>query len=174
MKVRDCIEEIDGKFDQKNNMVQIDFSNQDWLKEIDSKTGWYFIKTNAPEEELCAVPKPVYKAHINIPGTIEGNRLLLDLDIAIKQSNKNNYVVYNGEATSLKARAREHVFGHPKTYCLGLSKYEKLHRFSWTFHFIAISDLDCLKKIKDDNKLLRIAVEQGWRAKNGWPILCKK
>jgi len=164
--LKDIIDEIDHKF----KCLQINFEDVSWRKDIPSEAGWYLIKTNTPIAMLKSVELPI-GAHINIPETINNNSRLQDSGIAIIQSLNEDYVVYNGEAENLKARAREHECGHPKTYCLGLSNYKTLRRYKWTFCYVTVSSC---KVLPDMDKLLRLAVEQGWRAKNGWPILCRK
>jgi len=165
--MKNVITEIDQKFE----CLQINFENASWRKSIPLEAGWYLIKTDTPINVLRSVGPPRHNAHINIPETINDTSRLQDAGIAITQSGNEDYVVYNGEAKNLKARAREHEDGHAKTYCLGLSNYESLRGYRWTFCYVAVSSC---KVLSNRNKLLRLAVEQGWRAKNGWPILCKK
>lgn len=168
-KVIRTIEEIDQKF----KCVTINFKDNAWRDNIPAKAGWYLIKTNAPIAILKSVgePKPEYKAHINIPSTIKETSILQETGIAITQSANEEYIIYNGEANNLKVRAREHLRGHHKTYCLGLSNYDTLYRYKWTFCYVTESEI---KSDISDDKLFRLAVEQAWRAKNGWPILCRK
>lgn len=166
--LKDIIDEIDQKF----KCLAIDFRDASWRTTIPSEAGWYLIKTNTPITVLKSTESPLYKAHINIPQTINNTTSILqDLGIAIIQPDDEDYVVYNGEAENLKARAREHECGHPKTYCLGLSNYETLRRYKWIFCYVAISSCKVHPNI---DKLVRLSVEQGWRTKNGWPILCSK
>ena len=165
--LKDMIDEIDQKFE----CLQIDFEDASWRSSIPSEAGWYLIKTETPIDVLKSIEAPQHKAHINIPETINTTLTLRKLGIAISPSAKEDYVVYNGEADNLKGRAREHERGHAKTYCLGLSDYEKLKKYKWTFCYVPVSK--CKVSLEID-KLLRLAVEQGWRAKNGWPILCRK
>ncbi|MFW0859198.1 MAG: hypothetical protein AAGB97_03325 [Dehalococcoidia bacterium] len=168
--MKNVVNEIDQKF----KCLQINFEDYSWRKDIPSEAGWYLIKTNTPIKVLKFVepPKPEHKAHINIPKTIKETSNLQKAGIAITQYGNQDYVVYNGQAKDLRARAREHENGHPKTYCLGLSNYESLRGYRWTFCYVAVSSCKLLSNM--DDKPLRLAVEQGWRAKNGWPILCKK
>ena len=165
--LKDIIDEIDQKF----KCLQIDFADVSWRRDVPSEAGWYLIKTNTPIKVLISTEPPQYRAHINIPQTVNNSSILQDLGIAITQSDDEDYVVYNGEAENLKARAREHECGHPKTYCLGLSNYQTLRRYKWIFCYVAVSSCKVHPNI---DKLLRLAVEQGWRAKHGWPILCRK
>ena len=168
------IQRIIDEIDQKLKCSQISFEDDSWRESIPAKAGWYLIKTNTPIAVLKSVGRPKYKSHINIPETINNISMLQDSGIAIIQSDHEDYVVYNGEAKNLKARAREHERGHPKTYCLGLSNYETLRSYKWTFCYVVVSTV---KFFQIGDKLLRVArvaVEQGLRAKNGWPILCRK
>lgn len=166
-KLDSLIAEIDSLFE----CVQINFESDTWRDTIPSEAGWYLVKTNTPLNVLKDINSPKHSAHINIPQTIKNATMLHDLGIAIKQWNTEEYVVYNGEADNLKARAREHVRGHAKTFCLGLLNYETLHKYRWSFCYTAASSCESLRNI---NKPLRLAIEQGWRAKHGWPILCRK
>ena len=165
--IKSIIDEIDQKF----KCLQINFQDDLWRKIIPAEAGWYLIKTNTPIGVQKSVGSPKYKAHINIPETINTTSILQNSGIAIVQSDDEGYIVYNGETANLKARAREHVCGHPRTYCLGLSNYETLRGYKWTFCYVAVSNC---KVLPNGDKLLRLAVEQGWRAKNGWPVLCRK
>ncbi len=167
--MQSIIDEIAQKF----KCLEINFEDNSWRKSIPSRAGWYLIKTNTPIAKLKSVglPKPNHKAHIKIPEAINDTSMLQESGITIMQSDCEDYVVYNGEAKNLKARAREHERGHPKTYCLGLSNYGTLRSYKWIFCYVPVSDCEGLPNA---DKLLRLAVEQGWRAKNGWPILCRK
>ena len=162
---------IIDEIDQKLKCLQINFEDNSWRKSIPAKAGCYLIKTNTPIAVLKSVGPPKYKHHINILAAINDTSILQGSSIAIVQSDDDDYIVYNGEAKNLKSRAREHECGHPKTYCLGLSNYETLRSYKWTFCYVAVSRC---KAISNGGKLLRLSVEQGWRAKNGWPILCRK
>lgn len=163
------IDEIDQKF----KCLRMNFEDESWRKSIPSEAGWYLIKTNTPIATLRSVKLLQETHHTNIPETIEKASELQKLGIAIKQNKEEDYVVYSGEAKDLKARAREHEGGQPGTYCLGLKDHPTLLNHRWTFCYVPMSK--CKVKISPKGeKLLRLAVEQAWRAKNGWPILCNK
>lgn len=169
--IRDIIAEIDQKFEFK--YLKIDFENRSCTKSIPSnKSGWYLIKTDMPVSDLAHVGPPRGTHHIDIPETIRTAQVLRSSGIVITQTTKGqDYVVYNGEAKDLRARAREHICGHSKTFCLGLSDYKILHNYNWTFCYVAVSDCET---IQEESKLIRLAVEQAWRAVHGWPILCRR
>jgi len=166
-KLKEIIDEIDNKY----RSLIIDFSDVSWRNDIPSEAGWYLIKTDMPVKVLESVESPQYKAHINIPQTIESTLPLQELGIAIIQDRDEQYVVYNGEAKNLKARAREHENGHPKTYCLGLANYPILRMYNWTFCYATVSEYFTSNS---DDKSIRLAIEQAWRGQHGWPILCSR
>jgi hypothetical protein len=167
MALDNIIAEVDALLKRE----QMSFVDDSWRNAIPGEPGWYLITTNTPIDVLKSIGSPKYPAHINIPQSIKNVSVLLDLGIAIRQAEDEDWVVYNGEAENLKARAREHEKGHAKTYCLGLSNYEALHKYRWRFYYTATSSC---KNLNNAGKLLRLAVEQGWRAKHGWPVLCSK
>lgn len=153
--------------------VEMAYPDDDWYSSISSLSGWYIIKTNTPVDALGKVgnPNPEAKAHINIPKTISEIKKVLPQGLVIKQEDNKPYTVYNGRAKNLKARAREHYNGHNKTFCLALKKYPMLWAYKWYFYYYPITKLG-LNDI--DNKMFLIIVEQAWRAKHGWPVLCKQ
>lgn len=167
MGLENIITEVDTLFKH----VSMNFENSSWRKAIPGEPGWYMIATNAPINLLESVGPPEYPAHINIPQSIKNSTALRSLRISIAQASNEDWVVYNGETNNLKARAREHQNGHPRTYCLGLSSYEPLRRYRWRFSYTPVSSC---KTTNSTGKLLRLAVEQGWRVKHGWPVLCSK
>ena len=168
------IEQIVDEVDQNLRQVEITFDDATWRELIPSKSGWYLIKTNASIDKLMKCQKPIKNiAHTNIPETIVETYGLQKAGIAIMQSGNEEYVIYNGEADNLKARAREHLQGHSKTFCLGLSNYQNIiGQFKWVFCYVSASDCKTVQNKAD--KILRNAIEQAWRVKHGWPILCRK
>lgn len=145
--------------------------DKSWLHDIPSEPGWYWIKTNAKTGMLIEIN---YKQvnHTDISKTIIKTSGLQELGLAITQSESENYIVYNGEAANLKSRAREHFQGHPKTYSLGISDHENLLVYNWVFCYVPVLGCKTIPNKYTNNKLLRVAVEQAWRSKHGWPILC--
>ena len=173
--INQVMDKVIEEINKKLKYLQINFDDTSWRKDIPSESGWYMIMTNTPLEILSSVGPPSHIAHINIPKTIAGASELCDAEIAIlPQLRDQDYVVYNREAKNLTARAGEHENGHAKTYCLGLSNYKSLRGYRWAFCYFAASSCMTLTSKEKNNKLLRLAIEQGWRTYNGWPILCKK
>ncbi len=151
--------------------VEMRFQDDDWRVPIPSKPGWYFIETDTPPEVFKGVRSPsTGHRHYNIPEKVKTSLSLSKHGACILPTDNPFYFVYSGEAKNLKARAREHMSGHPKTGCLALINYPKLHNYTWKFHFVLCPNVGDLK----ENKILRTFGEQVWRAKYGWPILCGK
>ena len=152
--------------------VEMKFQKTDWHSSIPSKPGWYFIETDTPPEDFKGVrtPPPGYR-HYNIPKKVNASlSLSKKYGMCIEPKDNPFYFVYSGEAKNLKARAREHMSGHPKTGCLALENYPRLRSHTWKFHYV-----ECPPPFdSDESKILRTFGEQAWRAKYGWPILCGK
>jgi hypothetical protein len=151
-------------------VVEIDFQNDQWRSSVPSNPGWYFIETNTPPDVLENVGLPKGQRHYNIPEKVKASLSLESFDACILPTNNTFYFVYSGEAKNIKARALEHLSGHPKTGCLALVNYPLLKKYRWKFHF-SLCDFG---NNENENKLIRTFGEQMWRAKYGWPILCGK
>lgn len=156
---------------EKNiKILDISLSDDSWRKIIPSKPGWYFIETNTPPDVLRKLGPPKWEHHYNIPAKVEVSLSIKSFGVCIQPKEDSYYIVYSGEAKNLKARVKEHVSGHPKTYCLALTNYPALHRYAWRIHFTPCPTVDN----PNGSKLMRIIGEQIWRSKYGWPILCGK
>jgi hypothetical protein len=116
------------------------------------------------------VGPPRAKAHINIPNTLKEIEKAIPEGLVITQKDNEIYVVYNGLAKNIKARAREHYYGHDKTYCLCLKHYKKIWEYDWYFYYYKLK----LEQSYLENKMYLKIIEQAWRAKNGWPMLCRQ
>ena len=149
---------------------ELDLEGHKWRDSIPSRPGWYFIKTNAPPEVFTKIGPPEGVNHYDLPKRIRSALALESLGVCIMPAEGGMYVVYSGETKNLKARAREHVYGHSKTGCLALGNYPLLKSYEWRF----ICSVCHIVQNPNDSKLVRILGEQLWRAKNGWPILCGK
>ena len=156
----------------EQNVVTVgaDLDDKSWLKKVPTKSGWYFLKKNTPAKIFSSVGKPASSYHYKLPERIKYTEYLILKGIAIKQSGNDLYVAYSGKSKNLRERARQHFWGLKKTYCLGLENYPVLKDYEWQFCYAPIDAVD--NDIAYDNPLL-LFVEQSWRAKNGWPILCK-
>ena len=157
------------------NMVPVRMSldTQGWWRSVPAQGGWYFIETNTPLEVLSGLPAPqAGENHYNIPERIQTNSWVLGNGIGIGSGDgAARYVVYSGEQSNLMARAREHTHGHAQTECLRLSGYPQIHEYEGYFGYVTCESMfpGCA-----DDKTLRVAGEQAWRASFGWPVLCKE
>jgi hypothetical protein len=150
--------------------VEMNFKKVDWHSSIPSKPGWYFVETDTPPKVFKNVGPPVGQRHYNIPEKVKTSLSLSKHGACILPKENTFYIVYSGEAKNLKARAREHMSGHPKTGCLALINYSQLYKYSWSFQYVLCPNPSDL----NESKILRTFGEQIWRTKYGWPILCGK
>jgi len=152
--------------------VEMNLNNDEWRTSVPSAPGWYFLETDTPPETFKHVGPPKGERHYDIPKKVAQSLAVDEYGACILPSANSFYFVYSGESKNLKARAKEHVSGHPKTGCLALYNYEALHRYVWKFHFALCPILE--DEDPNASKLLRTIGEQAWRSKYGWPILCGK
>lgn len=136
---------------------------------IPGKPGIYQIATNTPKSVLSQFGSRQDTKHYNLNKKISASDMLPDLH-KIVQKGDDQYVVYTGHSYNLKQRFREHYRGSKGTGCLALFQLEELRKYKWSFSF------NQLKGINDynDSKLYRTFLEQRYRAKIGWPILCSQ
>jgi hypothetical protein len=163
------LEEIFSRFTH----VEMQLNATGWWDPIPSASGWYLIETNTPLTVMEQLPPPPRGGILyNIPERLNFSKFLRQTNLAIIPSTPGaSFVIYSGEHGNLKSRAREHTHGHPKTGCLCLSQYPHLYNYSWSFSYLSCDSvfLGC-----QGDKALRALVEQKWRGKYGWPLLCKE
>jgi hypothetical protein len=151
--------------------VSLTPGTKDWWSLVPAVPGWYAIETNAPVSALeMLVPGESCAKHYNFSRRTAAVALLRSYGQIIQPPAAGQpYVVYSGEGRNLKARAREHSHGNGGTACLGLSRYDSLAEYTWAFLYRT-----CEAHVPGSNgdKLLRTVLEQRWRAKHGWPLLC--
>ncbi|WP_313699659.1 hypothetical protein [Achromobacter sp.] len=153
--------------------IELSPKNKGWWTSIPAVPGWYAIETTAPAAKLEAlVPAANCEKHYNFSRRVTATALLQSFnEIILPSSEGQSYVVYSGEGRNLKSRAREHTHGDKGTGCLGLSGYDSLTKYTWTFLYRT-----CEAHVPGANgdKLLRTLLEQRWRAQHGWPLLCSQ
>ncbi len=136
---------------------------------IPRKPGIYQISTNASKEVLSQFGPRDDKNHYNLNKKItESDKLPNGLKILQKGNEK--YVVYTGHSYNLRQRFREHFQGSKGTGCLAVFQLERLRAFNW---FFSLNQLGGIENYYDC-KLYRTFLEQKYRAKIGWPILCSQ
>jgi hypothetical protein len=148
----------------------IEFGSTNWRSTVPSKPGWYLIRTNAPIEALRNIEvKEENEKHYRIGQRVQKLEKSGLEDLLIKQVGKQPWIVYNGYAKNLNSRAREHENGHPKTACLAIGQHPSLIGYQWWFDYFTVSEM---APGLVDHPILRKLVEQGWRGRHGWPVLC--
>ena len=55
MVLHKTLDNILDEIDQKAEGVTMDFNDNSWRKDVPSKPGWYFIKTNTPFDVLISI-----------------------------------------------------------------------------------------------------------------------
>lgn len=146
-------------------------ATKQWWSSIPPEPGWYAVETNAPISLLQTLaPSAECAKHYNFSNRASAATFLRRYSEIIEPSSPGEmYVVYSGEGGDLKSRAREHTHGNKGTGCLGLSRYDVLSKYKWSFLYRTCED-----QLPGSNgdKLLRTLLEQRWRGQHGWPLLC--
>lgn len=158
--------------ERKATTVTMDIQHARLAGDVPSESGWYTIRTNATLAVLGELhPKPE-TAHYHIQNRLTRIRSLLDRGFTPTRDSDGYLPVYSGHAKNLKARAQSHLNGHVKTGCLSLDQYAAdLRGTQWLFHFTPVSAVaDGL----EDCEPIRILGEHLWRARFGWPVLCRR
>ncbi|MBP7808648.1 MAG: hypothetical protein KA163_05110 [Bacteroidia bacterium] len=101
-------------------------------------------------------------------------------DLITRMDNSNLKVVYNGHEKNVMGRVRSHfALNNPLTGALGLNYYS-LSQYNWRLLYFTTRDLERIPEGSRQGltNLLnfrtgRIALENAWRIKHGWPPLCK-
>ena len=156
---------------------------QNWLKNttnnnLKNLAGWYWIKTDL-ELNLLTKLEPQNQREkgsvFNI--TTQNNQNIFDKDLI------NKTYFYNGHAKNIVSRLRNHFYlQNDKTGALGINAYPILKNHTITVGFFTIDMIEAIEVSEVDKltieKLIkenigRTAIENAWRAENGFPILCK-
>lgn len=155
--------------EEGKTVVGMRLDDDSWLASIPAVPGWYFIETNTPPKVFRAVDPPEEEGYDNIPAQATAVLAYRYFGVCVLPTEKNpSYIVCAGETKNLKARAKTHMYGHPKAGGLALAAYPVLRNFGWRFLF----SLCDFSEIPNESKLLRIAGIELWRSQYGWPILC--
>ena len=172
------MQEIKSLMASKFQVKEIDFNNSQWHLDIPTKSGWYFIETDTPNNVFASLSAPPSE-YINNDGVA---KKCSNYNISARVSSLMSCtggggvigggplrVVYSGMAKNLLNRAREHTFAHPGTAGLALSNYDQIKNFDWKFHYL-VNTIEF--EIEPHRNVTLKLGEQIWRANNGWPILC--
>ncbi|WP_156033903.1 hypothetical protein [Aeromonas jandaei] len=147
-----------------------------------SSPGWYWILVDMNFDELCAVTKPssLPKKGCNI-GTLSKKMKNIFGESLLCEPQSGMTVIYNGHEADVTSRIRTHfVLNNNSTGAIGVIHYP-LSSKKWSVRYFSSSFLnyspDAFKSQIDsliNSYSGRCAVESAWRAKYGWPILCKE
>ncbi|SDE84323.1 hypothetical protein SAMN05421636_10814 [Pricia antarctica] len=142
---------------------------EDVALKIPTKPGIYQIRTTAPKKILSLFGTRDDKNHYNLNKKItESDKLPIPFKILQEESEK--YTVYTGHSYNLRQRFREHFRGSKGTGCLALFQLERLRHYEWSYEFNQLVGIENYS----DSKLYRTFLEQKYRSKIGWPILCSQ
>jgi len=141
---------------------------------IPNEKGLYWIEFAITPEKVSKVVRrseDVIKGHGNVP-RIAADSLSQLGKLVIKPRGRGTYVVYNGINLDLRKRAWEHWEGGTGTGCLCLSNYKGIAGANVKMRVVLESQLSEEFQITYRKPFIN-AIEQAWRAKHGWPLLCK-
>lgn len=156
---------------------------QKWVKDEAKKSfknveGWYWIKTNLSFDHLSKLRSENQREKGSIfYVTAQNNFKIFDRELI------NKTYFYNGHAKNIVSRLRNHFhLKNDKTGALGINAYPILKNHSIIVRFFTIDMISKLKFSEKEKRIIenlikenigRTAVENAWRADNGFPILCK-
>ncbi|MBF0502817.1 MAG: hypothetical protein HQM09_21965 [Candidatus Riflebacteria bacterium] len=151
-----------------------------WIGGSD-RPGWYWFELKLPLSEITSIQKPsdLSERSCDFGGTATQNHRLFGRDVCQKKSQL--AVVYNGHEANVLSRIRAHFAVDNKfTGALGIKKYG-LSWAKWRISFFLRQHIDNEIDAQDREKIVsicnsktgRIAIEQLWRSKYGWPLFCK-
>jgi hypothetical protein len=136
----------------------------------DKKHGLYFIRTSFKKEELEKIVGTDDDKHYNFQERIKKNNLKIKLSL-VPSIIDNKHIVYNGEAENVRQRILAHFNGYKGNACLAIGKREVLaKKDNWEYAYISLDDYEIYKD--NSKKEIRLFLENAWRYRNGWPILC--
>lgn len=162
---------------------------KDWFMGSDNKDkyitqspGWYWIGCDISFSELMDLncPQGLPTKACELGKLSKENYKTFGEDYLCKVDDKSYNIIYNGHENRIIPRLRIHfTLKNNHTGALGLRHYD-LSRKNWKIRFFGKPHIDRLKdNIQEEvysmieEKPGRIAIENAWRAKYGWPILCK-
>lgn len=151
---------------------------------VSKSPGWYWIGCKVEHEELLHLnlikKGALAKGACEIPSVAKDNIKTFGSNLCRKDE-EGCQIIYNGHQGSVLSRLRQHfVLKNQNTGAIGLNYYPLSNR-EWTISFFTEKHIDGLSleiqgKVSNliKSKSGRVAIENAWRAKFGWPILCKE
>lgn len=152
-------------------------------KYITQSPGWYWIACDINFEELKQVYCPTQYLRgkaCRIGELSKKNYKTFGKEYLCKTEDDDRQIIYNGHQQNVIIRLRQHFFlNNDRTGALGLNCYPLSHK-SWKVRFFGRPHIKRLSsgiqsEVRDliEEQSGRLAIENAWRAKYGWPILCK-
>lgn len=184
--INEVLEEIDNYLSNENNWNTVKWDKDNKIKlEATSKfpnkqEGIYFIKTNFSNNELSEYGKTKENKHYDYEDRISKNRKKINVNFIPQVDNEGFIIVYNGENKNIRNRIQSHFNSYSGNACLAINernthgKTNLVVNNRWKFAYLHLSDIKKLKDLlnKTGNKEIRIILENAWRYKKGWPVLC--
>jgi hypothetical protein len=150
--------------------IEVNFKDFVIIKtHVPRNPGIYSILTNTPKQVLSQFNFRNDKMHYNLNKKIENSETIPN-SLRINQVDNEIYCVYNGHHHNLRQRLSEHFIGTKGTGCLALFEIQELRNYIWKYEYYNLSEIKDYK----DSKVLRTLLEQQFRSKSGWPILCSQ
>ncbi len=154
------------------------------MKYITQSPGWYWIGCDVGFEELKRIEllkgKKLPKSACKIKELAQANYSTFGNEYLCNLDESGTRIIYNGHQGSVIQRIRQHfTLNNENTGALGL-KYYPMFQKKWVIKYFGKPHIEKLpQRFQNDVKNIittqsgRISIENAWRAKHGWPILCK-
>jgi len=151
---------------------------------IPSRPGWYWFLIQKSYQDLAMIPRPrrLPSNGCNISSMTQYNQLLFSMDLLVAPDNEKFLVIYNGHEKKVSNRIRSHYsLNNNLTGALGIIHYP-LSTAQWKVKYFTEENFSGNINGADKDQILglmnsatgRCSIESAWRAKYGWPVLCKQ
>lgn len=181
-----------------NNSIEVEFGNNNiwnastfltsWFDDLDkivpSSPGWYWFSCEISKEDILTLDSvtPLPPKACDFPIVATENDNLFNAE-QICRTHGDFLILYNGHEGNVRDRARKHFnlnLTDTSTGALGIKHYG-LSNKNWRLKYFTEAQIDSLGTIIQanvrsliNNKTGRVAIENAWRMKYGWPLLCKE
>jgi hypothetical protein len=170
-------------------------SNENWHNDI--FTARWFTNLNQPkpnapglywfltDSDITNIDRPISLPNkgCDFNQTTRNNLQTFPITLLSRNYANGLKVVYNGHENNVMSRVRQHFsLSNNNTGAIGINHYN-LSNKNWILKYFTINDIGNLG-IDDsaqnailnllNSKTGRTALENAWRVKNGWPLLCKE
>ena len=148
---------------------------------IPNNKGLYWFISDCSLSQLN-IPKDFPEKGCNFCETNNDNIRTFGESMLTALGNNKQRVIYNGHQKNVMDRVRQHFhLDNDTTGALGIQKYS-LSSSTWILKYFTLNDISKIIDEKEKKRISyllesttgRIALENAWRIKNGWPPLCKQ